>query len=79
MEAHAGIGRVDLQIERRCLDGLLLLSRQTGEAVGKRVGDAEIHDVVEPVIPADYVFQSAPGMIRCINSSNSGTVNAVSP
>ena len=24
-------------------------------------------------------FQSSPGMIRCMNSSNNGTVNAVSP
>ena len=43
VEAHAGIGRVELQVERRRLDGLLLVAGQSGEAVGEGVGDAEFH------------------------------------
>ena len=38
-----GIGRIELQVERRRLDGLLLVAGQPGEAVGEGVGDAEIH------------------------------------
>ena len=40
---HAGIGRVELQVERRRLDGFLLVAGQSGEAVGEGVGDAEFH------------------------------------
>ena len=40
VEAHAGIGRIELQVERRRLDGLAL-ARQPGEAVGEGVGDAK--------------------------------------
>ena len=43
VEAHAGIGRVELQVERRRLDGLLLVAGQSGEAVGESVGDAKFH------------------------------------
>ena len=43
VEAHAGIGRVELQVEGRRLDGLLLVAGQAGEAVGEGVGDAEFH------------------------------------
>lgn len=42
-EAHARIGWVDLQIERRHLDGLLSVASPASEAVDKRVGDAEVH------------------------------------
>ena len=45
VEAHAGIGRVELQVEGRRLDGLLLVAGQAGEAVGEGVGDAEFHDI----------------------------------
>src|SRR6266516_3150184 len=47
VEAHAGIGRIELQVERRRLDGLLLVAGQSGEAVGECVGDAELH----PLLP----------------------------
>ena len=36
VEAHAGIGRVKLQVEHHRLDRLLLVADQTGEAVGAR-------------------------------------------
>ena len=42
---HPGIGRVELQVEGRRLDGLLLVAGQPGEAVGEGVGDAEVHRV----------------------------------
>jgi adenine-specific DNA-methyltransferase len=45
VEAHAGIGRVELQVEGRRLHGLLLIPGQSGEAVSENVGDAEFHDV----------------------------------
>lgn len=41
VKAHAGVGRVDLQVERRRLDRLLLLARQARQAIGEGVGDAE--------------------------------------
>ena len=40
---QAGMRRVELQVEGRRLDGLLLVAGQAGEAVGERVGDAEFH------------------------------------
>ncbi len=43
VEAHAGIGRIELQVERRCLDGLLLVPCQSGEAVSEGIGDAKFH------------------------------------
>jgi hypothetical protein len=43
METHAGIGRIELQVERRRLDGLLLLASEPGEAVGEGVGDPKFH------------------------------------
>ena len=42
-----GIGRVQLQVEGRRLDGLLLLAGQAGEAVGEGVGDAEVHPEID--------------------------------
>jgi len=68
VKAHAGVGRVQLQVKGRRPDGFLLVAGKTGEAVGKCVCDKE-----------DHIFHASPGMIRCINSSNKGTVNAVSP
>ena len=43
VEAHSGIGGIELQVERRRLDGLLLVAGQSSEAVGEGVGDAEFH------------------------------------
>ena len=45
VEAHARIGRVELQVEGRRLDGLLLVAGQSGEAVGEGIGDAKFHDI----------------------------------
>lgn len=45
MKLHPRIRRVDLQVKCRRLDGLLLVARQAGEAIGERVGDAEVHFV----------------------------------
>jgi hypothetical protein len=41
VEAQAGTGGIDLQVERRRLDSLLLVDGQASEAVGEDVGDAE--------------------------------------
>ena len=41
--------RVHLQVERRGLDGPLLVTGQLGQAVGERVGDAELHQAGFPV------------------------------
>ena len=43
VEAHSRIGGIDLKIERGGLDGLLLIAGEAREAVGKRVGYAEVH------------------------------------
>ena len=45
------------------------------------VGDAEFHVFYPSMSRALRLqcFQSSPGMIRFMNSSNKGTVNAVSP
>lgn len=43
MEIHTRIGRIQLQVKCRGLDGLLLFASQFGEAIGKCVGDTEIH------------------------------------
>ena len=48
VEAQSGIGRIDLKVERRGLDRLLLVARQAGEAVGEGVGDAEVHRCDQP-------------------------------
>jgi hypothetical protein len=43
VKAHAGAGRIELKIECRRFDRLLLFAGQTGEAVGKAIGDQELH------------------------------------
>ena len=43
VQLHPGVDRIKLQVEGSGLDGFLLVSGQTGEAVGKSVGDAEVH------------------------------------
>ncbi len=45
VKREAGVGRVDLQVERRGFDGLLLVAREAGETVGEGVGDAEVHQL----------------------------------
>ena len=45
---HARACRVKLQVERSCLDGLLLVAGQPREAVGKGVGDAEVYVSAPP-------------------------------
>ena len=40
-----GWAGLSLEVEGRRLDGLLLVAGQPGEAVGERVGDAELHHV----------------------------------
>ena len=42
VELQPGLRRVDLQVEGRRLDGLLLVAGQAGEAVGEGVGDEEV-------------------------------------
>jgi hypothetical protein len=44
VEVHAGIGRVELQVECSRFDGLLFFATESGEAVGKGVGDAKFHN-----------------------------------
>ena len=69
---------LELQVERRRLDGR---AGQSGEAVGDGIGDAEFHGNGQwsGLSGALHRFQSSPGMILRMNSSNNGTVNAVSP
>jgi hypothetical protein len=43
VEAHPGAGRIELQVEDGGLDGLLLIAGEARQAVGERVGDAELH------------------------------------
>ncbi len=50
VEAHAGIGRVELQIERRRLDGFLLVAGQAGKAVGEGIGDAKVHKITSSMV-----------------------------
>jgi hypothetical protein len=46
VEAHARIGRVKLQVERRRLHSLLLIASQTGEAVSEGVGNSKLHFLI---------------------------------
>ncbi len=43
VEAQAGAGGIQLQVEGRRLDELLFVVGQAGETIGKGVGDAEFH------------------------------------
>jgi hypothetical protein len=43
VEAHAGVGGVDLQVESGRFDGFLLLAGQASEAISESVGDTEVH------------------------------------
>ncbi len=43
VKTHPGIRRIELQVERGRLDGLLLFASQSYETVGKGVCDTEFH------------------------------------
>jgi hypothetical protein len=43
VETHAGVDRIQLKIEDRGFDGLLLIVREFGQAVREGVGDTELH------------------------------------
>ena len=45
VQAHAGIGRIELQVERRRLDSLLLIAGQASKAVGKGISNEEVHHI----------------------------------
>lgn len=74
VEAHPRTGRVQLQVERRRLDGLLLVAGESSETARERVGDAEFDEV-----RSGPLYFSNFGMARFMKSSKSGTVNANSP
>ena len=44
MKLHAGAGWVQLQVERRGLDGFLFVTGKPLETVGKRADDEKLHD-----------------------------------
>ena len=44
METHSRVGRVDLQIEGRRLDGLLLIAGQSSKTVSECFSDYELQD-----------------------------------
>ncbi len=74
MKAQAGARQVQLQVERRRLDRLLLGPVQPGEAGGKRVGDAEIHhctDVVRASRRARWALLSMRQALEGIEKSSS--------
>lgn len=43
VELQAWMGRIELKIESRGLDGFLFLARQSGKAVGERICNSEFH------------------------------------
>ena len=57
VETHARRRGAELQIERGRLDRLLLGAGEPGEAVGKGVGDAEIHRVYH-LTPNTFITSS---------------------
>jgi hypothetical protein len=60
MELHARVRRIHLQVERRRLDGLLLVARQPREAVGERVSDAKVHEARDFDVPDMTLPNSIP-------------------
>ena len=44
MKLHPRIDRINLQIKSRRLDRLLLIARQSSEAIGERIRDAKFHE-----------------------------------
>jgi hypothetical protein len=65
VELHAGIGRVHLQVKGRGLHGLLLVTGQSGEAVGKRVGDAEFHQNIRPSFITKMIIMHSCHLHMC--------------
>ena len=61
VEAHSGTGRIDLQVERGGLDGLLLVAGQPGEAVGECVRDAKFHLDGSPLVQRFLSYQGQSG------------------
>jgi len=53
VKAHAGVGRVDLQIEGGGFGRLLLVAVQPGKAIGEGVGNTKVHKVMRPSGAAD--------------------------
>jgi hypothetical protein len=43
VQLHSGVDRIHLQIEGGGLDGFLFFASQSGEAIGKGIGNAEFH------------------------------------
>ena len=43
VELQSRCRQIHLEVKGRGLDGFLLLSRETGEAIGEGVGDEEVH------------------------------------
>jgi hypothetical protein len=43
VELHTGVCRIELEVECRRLDCLLLLARELRETGGEGIGDAEVH------------------------------------
>ena len=78
MEAHARIRRGYLEIEGRGLYHLLLVAVQPGKAVGEGIRYEELHGSIRRWGKL-HCRHSFPGMMRFMNSSNKGTVKAVSP
>src|SRR5687768_10263134 len=60
VELHAGARRVHLEVERGRLHQLLLVAGETGEAVGERVGDAEVHGTAILSSSSRHEVQSYP-------------------
>ena len=55
VKTQAGTVRaIGLQVKGRRLDGLLLVSRKPGEAVGKGVGDQEVHTNISIIQVSGY-------------------------
>ena len=73
VEAKAGMGYAGLQVEGGGLGRPLLVVGRPGKAGGE---GAAMRNCI--TLPAGY-RQSSPGMMRNMNSSNIGTVKAVSP
>ena len=69
---------VDLASLGPGVGGVVVVDVAENEARGEGVGDAELQCI--PLSETrDYSSQSSPGMMRRMNSSNRGTVKAVSP
>lgn len=55
VKLHRWVRRIKLEIERRRLHSLLLLASQPGEAIGKGVGDSEVHSKRQPPIGLSWL------------------------